>query len=347
MRQENVQAGSNPKDQSMSMETPFFRVVSSYLQDFIRLVDGLVSQGSFGKQWRVIILHFLLLISMLVITAGVEKFISWAHIGIESHIKPILNWTDFAFVFLVCLEAVLLFAMRVYQDVRGHWRELVRTEENRDDTERPPAGGIRVESSEQTADSKCAGDVRFQQELKEIIAERTSKMLSGLDEPSHVYHGDLELYNALTARMESLEAGDTVFAICGEKDWEFEGVNQYSEANLRKRAEGVQIKRIFYEMYGNVADEAQKQADGLIDVRLLRAEKLAQLKPIHKISTDLSIAIFKDSCVFLHAGKGANSIACTYECPQLAAIIRSEFESLEKEADPIPPQAQQTLDVER
>jgi hypothetical protein len=162
-------------------------------------------------------------------------------------------------------------------------------------------------------------------------------MLSGLADPVTIYRGEESLYNALTATMEQLVAGHTVFAICTDKTWDAEPVKWYLDANARAKARGVSITRIFYEMRGNVASEAQKQADQGINVLLLRAEKLSELKPIHCVPPHLGIAIINEKTVFLHSGLGDEAVACRYECPHLASVIRSEFEVVERVSDPVDP----------
>jgi hypothetical protein len=179
----------------------------------------------------------------------------------------------------------------------------------------------------------------WQRQVAEEILDRSWKMVERLATPERVYYGEDALYRALTDEVDALKPGSAVFAICADKTWELASVNEYMAANERAAARGVAIERIFYQYGGQVGELAQRQAEAGIRTSILKSEKLEHLMPIHKIPSDLGIAILNGQTVFLHSGIGNRARACRYDSPPLAALIRSQFSLVEELAEAVEPRS--------
>jgi hypothetical protein len=173
-------------------------------------------------------------------------------------------------------------------------------------------------------------------ELTQAVVDRATVMLDGLAKPKAIYHGEAHLFEALTGAVNRLENGDSLFAVCSDKNWQSPYVHEYFRANAIAAKRGVRISRIFYETDSDqVIREAQRQAAIGIHVRVLRKECLKDLRPLHHIPPALAIAIFNDSTVILHSGPADRAYGCKFERAELASLVRSQFEVVEGLAEPI------------
>lgn len=198
----------------------------------------------------------------------------------------------------------------------------------------PAASARPVRSVRRIAELFRRIDDPWIRKVAEAIIDRSVRMLDGLARPRAIYRGEAELYGALTARVNALESGQTVFAICSVKNWDAAPVREYLEANRRAAERGVRICRVFYEGNGDAALKAAREQAALgIDVRLLRRSDYESLMPIHRIASDLGIAILNGESVIVHSGLGESSRGCDYGCSDLAWAIRSQFRVVEALAE--------------
>jgi hypothetical protein len=161
-------------------------------------------------------------------------------------------------------------------------------------------------------------------------------MLDGVAKPVALYHSEDELYGALTEAVNQLRFNETLFAVCTQKSWDAAPVIAYLHANRQAAARGALISRIFYdEGDQRTREHAQSQADSGIRVGVLSRRQMDDLMPLHKIPPDLGLAIFNGATVIMHSGLGESAYACRFECPELASLIRSQFEIVEKKVEPM------------
>jgi hypothetical protein len=181
-------------------------------------------------------------------------------------------------------------------------------------------------------------DDAWVKQIAESVVDRMIEILDSLARPTAIYRGETELYRVLTECVEALEPRDTLFAVCGEKSWGTNPVKDYLEANERAAARGVGISRIFHETAdGRAIEVAQRQAKEGIRVRLLRKKHLEQLTPRQRLPAELGIAIINGETVIMHSGLGSTAYAYRFECPHLVSLVRSQFEIVERLADPVEP----------
>jgi hypothetical protein len=171
--------------------------------------------------------------------------------------------------------------------------------------------------------------------LAESVIRQASRTLEGLSTPVAIYRGEVELYRALTECVDGLNRHDTLFAACAEKSWEEDSLKMYFQANVRAVGRGVQITRIFQETDDRRAVEAAKiQAKQGIYVRVLRRRHLQQLTADQRLPPEIGIAIINGETTIVHRGLGPAAYACRFDCPELAAALRSQFDLMERLAEP-------------
>jgi hypothetical protein len=164
-----------------------------------------------------------------------------------------------------------------------------------------------------------------------VIVRNTTRMLEGLAHPKEIYGGELDLYRALTHQVNELTAGQTVFAVCGAKTWDAPAVRDYFDANESAVHRGVQITRIFFGVDDRAGlGIARRQAACGINARVLSPARLTALDVDHRIPLDLGFAIFGGKSVIVHSGLGPAAHACLFECPDLATLLRSQYDAAEQ-----------------
>jgi hypothetical protein len=172
-------------------------------------------------------------------------------------------------------------------------------------------------------------------QLAEAIAEDTAEELETLTQPSEQYYGETPLYRALTSRVLETKAGESVFAVCGDKTWDDPFVQEYLDVNKTQAKKGVLIKRVFFEFSGRVMAAAAEQANAGISTWVLRATRMVSIRPPIRIAQDFGLAVFSERTVILHSGTGANARGTRYESARLARQIRDRFAVVERLAEEV------------
>ncbi|MFN2595963.1 MAG: hypothetical protein ABR563_02110 [Pyrinomonadaceae bacterium] len=156
--------------------------------------------------------------------------------------------------------------------------------------------------------------------------------------PHQKIEGEPGYLRHLQEGLGSLRRGDELLALCGEKNWDSEGVRNYFGQNCRAVKRGVRVKRIFYLHEGaraKVMRAARSQARGGVEVKIIRPQAARALRGLHWVPRDLAFAIVGGKQVVVHVGAADTVKTSVYNEPGLVAQFRVLLDQLDAIARPL------------